>query len=158
MSRYDKLKEEGLELLKPNKPNGNFIPVCCNGKMLFSAGNTPKIDGVLQFTGHIHAGEEKKGYDAARLCALNFLSVLEAFAGGLDNVERFVRITGYVNSDPEFTNQSAVVDGASDLIVSIFGDAGKHARSSIGVATLGGSAVCEILFDVILKDESKVSF
>ena len=95
-----------------------------------------------------------EGYQAARQCAINALAVLDDLCGGLDNIAHIVKVTGYINSEPDFIDQPKVLNGASDLLVELFGEAGRHARCAVGMATLGGGAACEITIDVEIKDET----
>ena len=154
MGIIDKLAEMGLTLPPDTAPIANYVSASRCGKLVMSAGNTPKIDGVLQYTGHLSDDRIEEGYQAARLCALNALSVLDDLCGGLDNIAHIVKVTGYINSEIDFYNQPKVLNGASDLLVDLFGEAGRHARCALGMPTLGGNAVCEITFDVEIKDES----
>ena len=149
MSIYERLMALGLELPPFNPPAANYVPVVCCGNMAYTAGQTPKLAGVLQYKGKVVSVEE--GYQAARLCALNCLGQLDKMDGGLDNIARIVKVVGFVNSVPDFTAQSGVLDGASDLLGGLFGEAGRHARSAVGVAALPGDAMCEVEMVVELK-------
>lgn len=153
MSVMNKLQEMGITLPSFTAPIANYVSASRCGKLVMSAGNTPKINGVLQYTGHLSDDRVDEGYQAARLCALNALTVLNALCGGLDNIAHVVKVTGYINSEPDFYNQPKVLNGASDLLVELFGEEGRHARCALGMATLGGNAACELTFDVELKDE-----
>ena len=154
MTIHEKLSEMGLTLPPFTAPMANYVCASRCGKLVMSAGNTPKINGVLQYTGHQSDDRIDEGYQAARLCALNALAVLDDLCGGLDNIAHVVKVTGYINSELDFFNQPKVLNGASDLLVELFGEAGRHARCALGMATLGGDAACEITFDVEIKDES----
>lgn len=154
MSVYEKLKELNLELPPFNPPAANYIPVVCYGNFAYTAGQTPKLAGVLQYNGKVESIEE--GYKAARLAALNCLGQLDKMAGGLDNIERIVKVVGFVNSSADFTGQSKVIDGASDLLGEVFGEAGRHARSAVGVASLPGDAMCEVEMVVALKSMENI--
>lgn len=154
MSVKEKLREMGITLPPFTAPMANYVCASRCGKLVMSAGNTPKINGVLQYTGHLSDARLDEGYQAARLCALNALSVLDDLCGGLDNIAHVVKVTGYINSETDFYNQPKVLNGASDLLVEIFGEQGRHARCALGMPTLGGNAVCELTFDVELKDEA----
>ena len=154
MTIHEKLSEMGLALPPFTAPMANYVCASRCGKLVMSAGNTPKINGVLQYSGHLSDDRIDEGYQAARLCALNALAVLDDLCGGLDTIAHVVKVTGYINSELDFFNQSKVLNGASDLLVELFGEAGRHARCALGMATLGGDAACEITFDVEIKDES----
>lgn len=154
MTVKEKLAELGLELPPFTQPMANYV--CANrcGKLVMSAGNTPKINGVLQYTGRLSAGRVEEGYQAARLCTLNALAVLDDLCGGLDNIDHIVKVTGYISSEADFYDQPKVLNGASDLLVQLFGEKGRHARCALGMPVLGGNAVCEVTYDVALKDET----
>ncbi len=154
MSIKEKLNGLGLTLPPFTVPMANYVCASRCGKLVMSAGNTPKVNGVLQHTGHLSDDRVEEGYQAARLCALNALAVLDDLCGGLDNIAHVVKVTGYINSEPDFYNQPKVLNGASDLLVELFGEQGRHARCALGMVTLGGNAMCELTFDVELKDES----
>ena len=149
-----RLKELGIELPPANTPVANYIPGVRSGRLIFTSGQTPKKDNLLQYTGKL--GKDlsvEEGKAAARLCALSCLSIIRDLAGSLDRVSRIVKITGFVNSAPDFTAQPQVVNGASDLLGDIFGEAGKHARAAVGVAALPGDAACEIEMIAELKED-----
>lgn len=154
MTVHDRLKELGIVLPPFTPPVANYVCGSRCGKLVFSAGATPRVNGELQYTGHLTDDRIDEGYQAARLCALNQLGIMDVLAGGLDNIAHIIKVTGYINSDPEFTRQSLILNGASDLLVDVFGEAGRHARCAVGVATLGGSAVCEITIEYEVKDEN----
>lgn len=149
----DRLKQLGIELPEGNPPAAAYTPGVSAGGFIFTAGQTPKINGTLQYTGKL--GRERtidEGRQAARLACLSCLAIVKSLAGDLDQVERIVKVTGFVNSSPDFTRQSQVVDGASQLLYDIFGQAGSHARSAVGCAALPGDASCEIEMIVKLKE------
>jgi enamine deaminase RidA (YjgF/YER057c/UK114 family) len=115
------------------------------GDLLFLSGTTCYIDGVLLYTGRVGAElSVEEGYAAARQTALNLLSVIKASLGSLDQVKGVVKLNGYVNSAPDFDRQPAVINGASELLEKVFGESGKHARTSIGVSDLPGHIPVEI--------------
>ena len=143
--------ENKLGLLKivlpaPGSPGGNYVPAVIIEKLAYMSGQVTRVDGKLSFVGKL--GRElsiEEGQQAARVCALNLLSQLKVVCGGdLDRVERCVRLTGYVNCIPDFAEQPKVINGASDLMVAVFGDAGRHARTAIGVSSLPGGVACEV--------------
>ena len=137
MAIADRLAELGLVLPEVAVPAGAYVPAVASGDLVFTAGQLPFIDGVLARTGVL--GDDVSVEDAADLAATAALNALAAVSGlldGLDRVIRIVKVTGFVASAPGFTQQPAVVDGASNLLVGVFGEHGKHARSAVGVAAL----------------------
>jgi len=140
-----RLAELGLTLPKPPQPVGAYLPSQQVGDLLFLSGTTCYVDGGLLYTGRLGAElTVEQGYAAARQTALNLLSVIKATLGDLDLVERIVKLNGYVNSAPDFDRQPAVINGASDLLEKVYGERGKHARTSIGVSDLPGHIPVEI--------------
>jgi enamine deaminase RidA (YjgF/YER057c/UK114 family) len=146
MSVAAKLKELGLEIPPAPAPVANYVPYAIEGKLVFISGQVPRgADGKLKFIGKVGKElSEKEGYEAAKLCALNCLAQLKAAAGSLDKVKRIVRVGGFVNCAPDFANQPQVVNGASDLIVQVFGDKGRHARTAVGAAGLPANVAAEV--------------
>lgn len=140
------LAELGITLPPANKPAGNYVPWSISGDLVFISGQIPMTDGKPSHQGKLGAGFSlDDGADAARVCALAVLAQLkDAVDGDLDRVTRCVRIGGFVNSAPDFTDQPKVINGASDLIVAIFGDAGRHARAAVGVAQLPAGVAVEV--------------
>jgi len=151
-----KLKEIGITLPPLVTPGANYIPAVRTGNLLFSAGQTPKRpDGSLVFTGKLGSGvDEATGYEAVKLCTVNLLSLLNQFAGGLDNVARIVKVVVFINASPDFTQHAAVANGATDLIVAIFGSENCPARSAVGMGSLPGDAACEVEIIAEIKDAS----
>lgn len=140
-----KLSALGLTLPAPPSPVGSYLLAQQVGPLLFLSGTTCYVDGSLLYTGRLGAElTVEQGYAAARQTALNLLGVVKANLGDLDRVERVVKLNGYVNSAPDFDRQPEVINGASDLLVSVFGDRGRHARTSIGVSDLPGHIPVEI--------------
>ncbi|MBR0107846.1 MAG: RidA family protein, partial [Pyramidobacter sp.] len=139
MSVKDRLKELGVELPASTPPAAAYTPCVRANGFLFTAGQTPKINGVLQYKGKADELPLEEAQKAARMCAVNCLSIIDR-NGGLDNVVRIVKVTGFVNCGLDFAKQSQVVDGASKFLVDVFGDKGVHARSAVGVASLPGNA------------------
>jgi enamine deaminase RidA (YjgF/YER057c/UK114 family) len=141
-----RLAELGLVLPAAAAPAGNYVPYVVSGKLVFVAGQITLQDGEPQFLGKL--GREfgvEEGQAAARLCAINILSQLRAAAGGdLDRVSRIVRLGGFVNCTPDFLDQPKVINGASDLVVAVFGEAGKHARAAVGAPSLPLGVAVEI--------------
>jgi enamine deaminase RidA (YjgF/YER057c/UK114 family) len=144
MSIADRLAELGIELPKPAAPVASYVPVVVAGGLAHVSGQLPFIDGGL-VTGRL--GEDVDldlGARAARACGLMILAQLDAALGSLDRVARVVKLGAFVNSAPGFTDQPKVANGASDLMVEVFGDAGRHARSAVGVPVLPLGAAVEV--------------
>lgn len=141
-----RLQELGIALPDAPAPAANYVPAACSGSLIFVAGQLPMEGGKPQFLGKL--GRELQtadGQKAARLCALNIVAQLRAALGGdLDKVKRIVRVGGFVNAVPDFTDHPQVVNGASDVLVQIFGDAGKHARAAVGVSSLPRGVAVEV--------------
>ena len=141
-----RLKELGITLPDAPAPAANYVPWARSGNLVFVAGQLPMEGGKPQFLGKL--GREVQtadGQKAARLCALNIVAQLRnALAGDLDRVRRIVRVGGFVATVPDFTDHPQVVNGASDTLVQIFGDAGKHARAAVGVASLPRGVAVEV--------------
>lgn len=136
MTASDRLAELGIALPQVATPAGSYLPSARTGNLLFTAGQLPFVDGRLPATGKVGAEvtpEDAKEY--ARLAGLNVLAAIDA-AVGLDAVERVVKIVGFVASAEGFTGQPGVINGVSDLMAEVFGEAGRHARSAVGVAEL----------------------
>ena len=146
-----RLAELKLELPNPASPMANYIPAVRSGNLLFLSGQICQWNGERRFTGKLGAEISlEQGREAARLCGLNLLAQAKrALDGDLDRVVRVVRLGGFVNAVPEFAEQPQVVNGASDLMVAVFGDAGRHARTAVGVGSLPGGAAVEI--DAVLE-------
>jgi len=143
-----KLKELGLTLPPAPKPVGSYIPTLILSDLLLTSGTLPLLDGKVFYTGKMGEGNNtiEIGYEASKLAVLNSLSALKEALGTLSKIKRLVKVTGYINSSKGFTDQPKVLNGASDLLVNIFGEAGKHVRSAIGVSELPLNALVEIEF------------
>ena len=147
-----KLKELGIELPAATAPIANYVPFTRSGNLVVVSGQVSVRGGKPEFVGKL--GREisvAEGQQAARLCALNILAHLRtACDGDLDRVKRVLRLGGFVNCTPEFTEMPQVVNGASDLMVAVFGDAGKHARAAVGVSSLplGVTVEVEAMFEI----------
>ena len=141
-----KLAELGITLPRPMAPIANYVPYAVTGKLVVVSGQVPAVDGRIAVTGKVGAGLSlDQGREAARLCFINVLVHLKAACGGdLDRVRRVVRLGGFVASPPEFTSHAQVMNGASDLAVAVFGEAGRHARTTIGVPSLPADAAVEV--------------
>lgn len=136
MSAPARLKELGLALPAVATPAGSYIPARRSGNLVFTAGQVPFVDGAVAATGKVGAAvSPEQAYDLARICTLNALAAVDGLVG-LDAVTGVVKVVGFVASDPSFTGQPGVVNGASDLLGEVFGDPGAHARSAVGVAVL----------------------
>jgi enamine deaminase RidA (YjgF/YER057c/UK114 family) len=141
-----RLSDLGIVLPTPAVPIANYVPFAVSGKLVVISGQIPMRDGAVAFTGKV--GVEvtpEQGKEAARLCFINLLAQLKAAAGGdLDRVARVLRLGGFIAAPASFTQHAAVMNGASDLAVEVFGDAGRHARSTIGVPSLPADAAVEV--------------
>lgn len=143
----EKLMSLGVVLPAPPASAGSYVPVVIAGSLAFVSGQIPIQDGQLKHKGKV--GKDlsiEAGQQAARLCAINGLAQLKHALGSLDRISRFVKVTGYVNCEPSFTDQPKVVNGASDFLVQVFGDNGKHARAAIGVSSLPLDSAVEVEF------------
>ena len=141
-----RLNELGIEFPTPATPVANYVPFTRSGNLVFISGQLCQWNGELRFVGKLGAGIAiADGRAAARLCALNILSHLRVACGGdLDRVRGVVRLGGFVNCTPEFTDMPQVINGASDLMVEVFGDLGRHARAAVGVSSLPGGVAAEV--------------
>ncbi|MEO3434415.1 RidA family protein [Inquilinus sp. CAU 1745] len=133
-----RLKELGVTLPQAAAPAANYVPAVRSGAMLYISGQLPMANGEIKVKGKLGGGVSlEDGAEAARLCALNIVAQAKAaLDGDLDRVVRVVKLVGFVNSAPDFTDQPKVVNGASNMMADIFGDKGKHARSAVGVGAL----------------------
>ena len=149
----DRLKQLSIEIPTPPNPAGSYIPVVTTGNLAFVSGQIPMKDGKVIVEGKV---PEKQSLDSAReaakICIINGLAQLKANLGSLDKITKFVRISGFVNSSQEFTEQPKVINAASDLLVEIFGDMAKHSRIAVGVASLPLNSTVEI--DMIVEYSS----
>jgi enamine deaminase RidA (YjgF/YER057c/UK114 family) len=149
-----RLKELGLVLPEVAAPVGAYLPAVRDGSVVYSAGQLPLVDGNLPTTGRVGTGSDHVSQDdaavLARTAALNALAAIGT-AVDLDLVRRVVKVVGYVSSAPDFYGQSTVLNGASDLLGAVYGDAGKHARSVVGVAALPKNAPVEVEIVVSLR-------
>jgi len=149
-----RLAELGLELPAVAAPAGDYVPAVRSGSLVYTAGQLPFADGVLPATGVVGEGAGHVDPALARSlaadCALNALAAAATVLGSLDEVVRVVKVTGFVASDPSFTGQPGVLNGASELLGRVFGDAGRHARSAVGVAALplGSPVEVELVLEV----------
>lgn len=147
MSRYEEaLAELGLTIPEVAAPVANFVPYVVTGNLVYISGQIPMQAGKLGFVGKLGRDfEVEQGREAARLCALNVLSVIRQACGGdLDRVARCVRLGGFINSADDFTSQPEVMNGASDLLVAVFGERGRHARTAVSVNALPRGVAVEV--------------
>lgn len=147
-----RLDELGIDLPPANAPAGNYVPFVRTGDLLFISGQIPVVDGKPAFIGAL-GGEfnVEDGAAAARACTLSILAqAREALGGDLDRVVRCVKLSGFVASTPDFTDHPKVINGASDLLVEVFGEAGRHARAAVGMSALplGVAVEVEAIFEV----------
>lgn len=145
MSISVRLTELGIVLPDVAKPAGAYVPAVISGNLVFTAGQIPLVDGKLVATGKV--GKEitvEQAKDIAKVCALNAVAAVKGVLGDLDRVKKIVKVVGFVASEPGFTQQPAVVNGASEILQEIFGDSGIHARSAVGVAVLPLDAPVEV--------------
>ena len=145
----DRIAEMGLELPSPPKAEGSYIPVIVDEDMVYVSGQIPLQAGTVPdiFKGKVTSIVSiEDAQHAARVCTLNALSHVKSALGSLDRVKRFIRLSGYVNSDPTFIDQPKVINAASDMLTNIFSDAGKHSRLAIGVSSLPLGSAVEIEF------------
>jgi enamine deaminase RidA (YjgF/YER057c/UK114 family) len=149
----DRLSELGLTVPEVVPPVAAYVPVVRDGDLVFTSGQLPMVAGALAATGKV--GAEVGADDAkalAETCALNAIAAIKSEIGDLDKVSRVVKVVGFVASDPGFTGQPGVINGASELFVKAFGDKGIHARSAVGVAALPLDAPVEVEVIVSVRD------
>ncbi|MFE7407152.1 RidA family protein [Isoptericola sp. NPDC057559] len=147
-----RLAELGISLPDVAAPVASYVPAVRSGRYVYTAGQLPFVDGALPQTGKVGAGvSPEEAADLARTCALNGLAAVRSLTGTLDGA-RIVKVTGFVASDPSFTGQPGVINGASNVLGEIFGDAGIHARSAVGVAVLPLDSPVEVELVVELPE------
>lgn len=140
-----RLDELGLTLPTVAAPVAAYVPAVATGDHVHTSGQLPFVDGALPLTGKVGgAVTQEQAAELAAICCLNALAAIEALVGDLDRITRVVKVTGYVASDPSFTAQPAVINGASTLLGEIFGEVGSHARAAVGVAVLPMDAPVEL--------------
>ncbi|GAA4134928.1 RidA family protein [Actinomadura keratinilytica] len=145
MTPEERLRDLGLELPEVVAPAGSYVPAVRTGSLVYTAGQVPMVGGKLPVTGKVGAEVSlEQAVEQAKVCALNAIAALRAEAGELARVRRIVKVVGFVASAPDFYDQPKVVNGASDLLGAVFGDAGRHARSAVGVAVLPLNAPVEV--------------
>jgi len=145
----DKLALLGITLPLPPAPAGSYVPVVISHNLAFVAGQIPTEAGQVKFKGKVGRDVSiEAGQQAARLCTINALAQLKLSLGSLDRIKRVVKVTGFVNCDPSFADQPKVVNGASDLLVQVFGENGRHARAAVGASSLPLDSAVEVEFIV----------
>ncbi|MDP4586347.1 MAG: RidA family protein [Microbacteriaceae bacterium] len=145
MSATQRLAELGIAIPEVAKPVASYLPATTTGNLVFTAGQLPFVNGVLPATGKVGSAvsaDNAQGF--ARTAVLNALAAIETAIGSVDRITRIVKLVVFVASEPDFTGQPGVANGASDVLVEIFGDAGRHARSAVGVAVLPLDAPVEL--------------
>ena len=144
----EKLASLDINLPIPPEPVGSYLPVVVSGNLAFVAGQIPIEGNTVKFKGKVES--IVLGQEAARLCTLNALAQLKSSLGTLDRIKRVIKVTGFVNCDPSFTDHAKVINGASDLLVNTFDEKGKHVRSAVGVSSLplDSSVELEIILEI----------
>ena len=149
----ERLKELAIEITTPPSPAGSYIPVVTTGNLAFVSGQIPMKEGKVVFEGKVpNVQSLDSAREAAKICIINALAQLKANLGSLDKITKIVRISGFVNSAPDFVEQPKVINAASDLLVEIFGDIAKHSRIAVGVSSLPLNSTVEI--DMIVEFSS----
>ena len=152
----DRLTELGLTVPEVATPVAVYVPAVRDGNLVFSSGQLPMVSGALTRTGKVGTGPDLVSPEDAKMlaetCALNAIAAVKSVIGDLDKVTRVVKVVGFVASDPSFTGQPGVVNGASELLGKAFGEAGVHARSAVGVAALPLDAPVEVEITVSVQD------
>jgi enamine deaminase RidA (YjgF/YER057c/UK114 family) len=147
-----RIKELGLELPPPPSAAAVYVPAVLSGEYIFVAGQTPKNGTELVYKGKVgDTLTANEGYEAAKICALRCISAVKGVISDLDRVEKIVQMTGYVNCSDDFEQHSLVINGASELLETVFGENGKHSRVAVGSNSLPGQAAVEIQMIVKIK-------
>jgi len=153
MATSTRLIKMGLALPEVAAPLASYIPAQRSGNMVYTSGQLPLVDGELIATGKVGADvDQETAIECARVCALNALAAIVSVVGDIDRVTQVVKVVGFVASAPDFTGQPAIINGTSDLLGEIFGEAGVHARSAVGVAALPKDAPVEVEMIVEVSD------
>lgn len=151
----DRIAELGLTLPAVAVPAGVYVPALRTGNYVYTSGQLPVVDGKLPATGHIGSDVDlETGYDLARTAGLNALAAIAGVIGDLDKIVRVVKVTGFVNSADDFTQQPSVINGVSELYGEIFGDRGQHTRSAVGVNALPLGTPVEVEVIVEVEDDA----
>ena len=152
MTVEQKLQSMGITLPETPKPVAAYIPAIQTGKLVFTSGQIPMVNGELKYKGKLGIEFSKQdGYAAAKLCAINALSAVKSLIGDLDKIEQIIKVVGFVASADGFTEQPAVVNGASEFLQEALGEKGVHARSAVGVAELPLGVPVEVELIVKIK-------
>ena len=148
-----RLEELGIRLPEAAKPSFNYVPVTLHRGVAYVAGQLPKVDGEVRIHGKVGAEVDLvRAREEAKICILQGLACLRSTLGSLDRIEQILKVNGYVASAPGFNDQPKILDAASDLLVEIFGERGRHARAAVGVAELPRNAAVEIEMIVAFRD------
>ena len=140
-----RLKDLGISIPNAPKPAGSYVPVVLTGRLAFVSGQIPIKDGQVVYQGKVGDTQSiDNAQEAAKLCVINGLAQIEAYCGTLDNLEKIIKISGFVNSTKDFTEHPKVINAASDLLMKIFDEKGRHSRIAIGVSSLPLNATVEI--------------
>jgi enamine deaminase RidA (YjgF/YER057c/UK114 family) len=141
----EKLESLGITLPTPPKPAGSYVPVVRTGNLIFVSGQIPMKDGQVQFKGQVPTSiSVEDAQKAAKICITNVLAQLKAELGTLDKISKIVRVSGFVNSSPEFYEHPKIINAASDMLFEIFGENGRHTRIALGVSSLPLNSAVEI--------------
>ena len=152
MSIEERLKELGIELPAAPEPAGNYQPWILSGKLLFLSGQFPIENGELRYTGQVGAElTEEQGYAAARLCALNALAQIRAALGGFERLDSLLRLEGHIASAPDWSNAPKVLNGASDIFLSVLGERGRHTRTAFTPQRLPWNLAIELVVTASLR-------
>lgn len=149
----EKLESIGVKLPNPPTPAGSYVPAVKTGNLLFISGQIPMEDGKVIFTGKVSDDNLEIAQKSAKMCAINILAQIKRELGDLDKVTKVVKLAGFVNSTPEFTQHPKVINSASDLFFEIFGEKGKHSRIALGAVCLPLNSMTEI--DAIIEFEEQ---
>ena len=145
----EKLEELGIKLPNPPTPAGSYVPVVRTGNLLYISGQIPMENGKVVFTGKVSNKNMEVAQKSAKMCAINILAQIKRELGDFEKVIKIIKLSGFVNSIPEFSQQPKIINSASDLMFEIFGEKGKHSRVAVGVASLPLDAMTEI--DAIIE-------
>ncbi len=145
----EKLESIGIRLPNPPTPAGSYVPAVKTGNLLFISGQIPMEEGKVIFTGKVSENNLETAQKSAKMCAINILAQIKRELGSLDKVAKIVKLSGFVNSTPEFTQHPKVINPASDLFFEIYGEKGKHSRVAVGVSCLPLDSMTEI--DAIIE-------
>jgi enamine deaminase RidA (YjgF/YER057c/UK114 family) len=148
-----KIQEMGIQLFTPSRPMANYVKVVRTGNLLFVAGHGPTRADGTNVTGKVGADlSQEQGIEAAKLATISILSTLKSELGSLDKIRRIVKVNGWVNCKSDFVDHPKILNGCSDLLVNVFGEAGKHARAALGANSLPANIAVEIEMVVELKE------